>query len=74
MKAFEHYDRVIFRPHPLDKNKHPVGGAEYSTRTLEEDLNDAAVVITYNSNTAVDAVMNGVPAISMDKGGAWHGR
>lgn len=73
LKALEHYDRVIFRPHPLDKNKHHVGGAEYSTRTLEEDLKDAAVVITYNSNTAVDAVMNGVPAIAMDKGSmAWQ--
>jgi len=62
------YGRVIFRPHPLDKFPRKVEGAEYHTGDLQEVLSNAAVVITYNSNTGVDAVMAGIPAISYDKG------
>lgn len=66
--AKKRYGRVVFRPHPLAKQKMQLDGAEYSERTLAEDMAGAAVVITYNSNTAVDAVMAGVPAVAMDSG------
>lgn len=71
-KAGEKYDRVLFRPHPLAKVKRAIRGADTDTGTLSDALKCAKVVITYNSNTAVDAVMAGVPAISCDIGSmAW---
>lgn len=60
------YGRVVFRPHPLDRHKRKVKGAEYQDGTLEDAFSGAACVITYCSNTAVDAVMQGIPAVSYD--------
>lgn len=62
---------VVFRPHPKGSpNKFP--DCEVSTLSLEQDLARAKCVITYNSNTGVDAILNGVPVIAMDKGSmAW---
>lgn len=68
IEAGKKYGRVLFRPHPLAKRKQKLVGAETTERTLQEDLNGASVVITFNSNTAVDAVMMGKPAIAYDKG------
>lgn len=65
---------VYFRRHP-----HPRARADgtqlrvpLSKSTLEEDLARAAVVVTLNSNSGVDAVLAGVPAITYDVGAmAW---
>jgi len=63
------YD-VVFRPHPLATAK----GVKYdvygtlSKESLATDLGRARCVITYNSNTGVDAVIAGVPVISFDAG------
>lgn len=55
--------RVIFRPHPQVAK----GG-----RPLADVLAEAAMVVTYNSNSGVDAVLAGVPTIAMDQGAmAW---
>lgn len=55
--------RVRFRPHPHGKT---------DAMPLEDDLRDARFVVTWNSNSAVDAVIAGVPAVAMDKGSmAW---
>lgn len=55
---------VRFRPHPIVFPNNP--------KTLAEDLDGAAVVITYNSTSGVDAVMHGVPAITLDRASmAW---
>lgn len=66
---------VVFRPHPMAIKKGfsmHVSGAETSTRELSKDLERAHVVIAYNSNSAVDAVIAGVPAVTVDKGAmAW---
>ncbi len=63
---------VKFRPHP---NASPGKGEAYiakAARSLQDDLAGAAVAITYNSNSAVDAVLAGVPAIALDRGSmAW---
>lgn len=60
---------VKFRPHPLDRtNQKPVPGAETIKGDLCACLESAAMVITYNSNLAVDSWVNGVPAIAEDKG------
>ena len=40
--------------------------------TLTEAIGNAAWVVTYNSNSAVDAVLAGVPSVSCDVGSmAW---
>lgn len=59
---------VYFRPHP-----HPAASA-FRPRlpilqgTLEAALDRAAAVLTWNSNSGVDAVLNGVPLIAVDRG------
>lgn len=67
---------VAFRRHPkaLERGiRQEVPG----TRLIESDLADALagakVVITFNSNVGVDAVLSGVPAVAVDKGSmAWE--
>lgn len=55
---------VRFRPHPLAPQVNigamPAGG------TLEDALAGAAFVVTINSNSGVDAVINGVPTVALD--------
>ena len=67
---------VRFRPHPeaLKRGqKFPVPAYMVSTGTLADDLAEAACVIAYNSNATVDAVLAGVPAITVDDGAmAWE--
>lgn len=54
---------VRLRPHPLVRSP---------KRSLADDLAKASVCVTYNSNTGVDAVLSGVPAVTMDEGAmAW---
>ena len=62
---------VKFRPHPLALKKGYKNipfGATLATGTLEDSLAGAAVVITYNSNSGVDAVIAGVPTVVSDSG------
>jgi hypothetical protein len=64
---------VRFRPHPVAVRKrlHRPGAGGMSG-PLEAALERCAVVVTWNSNTAVDAVLAGVPAVTMDPGAmAW---
>lgn len=60
------------RAHP---NASPKRGQDYidaSYRSLAEDLAGARFAVTWNSNAGVDAVLAGIPAISMDEGSmAW---
>jgi hypothetical protein len=59
--------KVVFRPHP--KAPLPsIYGCEHSTRPLEEDLADAHCVVTWNSNSAVEAVIYGKPVFAFDEG------
>jgi hypothetical protein len=57
---------VVFRPHPLFHVEPP--GVEVSQKSLEDDLEGAGRVITYNSNTGVDAALRGLPVYAEDKG------
>lgn len=63
---------VRFRPHPrasYTRLRIPAS----TTGSLAEDLEGAAFVVTWNSNSGVDAVMAGVPTIAMDLGSmAWE--
>ena len=68
-------ERVVYRPHPtmLRSNYRwcPVG-AEFSERSLADDLKSAAFVVTYNSTAGVDAVLAGAATITRDQGAmAW---
>lgn len=68
------------RLHPLDRS-HATRMVRHSREwqrgwylqgSLEEALAGAAYVVTYNSNTAVDAVLAGVPTVTVDRGSmAW---
>lgn len=69
--ALEYHLPVIFRPHPLAPRRgpvYPVPGTIQHKGPLSEALARAAVVVTYNSNTAVESVLAGVPTIAMDRG------
>ena len=64
--------KIVFRPHPLAKVA-PIEGCEYSTKPLVEDLKDAHCVVTYNSNSAVEALIEGKPVFAFDAGSmAWN--
>lgn len=62
---------VLFRQHP-DLNKRGinqiVGNTEKSTGTLSEALSGALFTVCYNSNSAVDSILAGVPCIVGDEG------
>lgn len=58
---------IVFRSHP----KAPgvvVPNVENSRLTLAHDLARAHAIVTYNSNTCVDATLAGVPAIVRNRG------
>lgn len=55
------------RPHPGGRR-----AVAAPLRSLAEDLALARAVVTWNSNSGVDAVLAGVPTVAMDKGSmAW---
>lgn len=63
---------VKFRPHPLAYRRagavKPVPGAETINGELSDALAGAAMVVTFNSNTGVDALMAGKTATAEDEG------
>lgn len=54
---------VRFRPHPLQGKPAP-----RLLPPLAEDLAGARYVVTFNSNSGVDAVLAGVPTVAQDEG------
>jgi len=68
IKTLSEFD-IIVRPHPLAISATPSFlGARLSRNTLEEDLQAAHAVITFNSNTGVDAIINGKATFVGDVG------
>jgi hypothetical protein len=62
---------VKFRPHPVYPRA-GCEGVESIGGDLASALSQAAVAISWNSNSSVDAVLAGVPSVTMDKGAmAW---
>lgn len=62
---------VKFRPHPLAHKRgpvFPVRSAQTLKGSLADALDNAALVVTYNSNTGVDAVLAGKRATAEDPG------
>jgi hypothetical protein len=67
-KALNNCSRpVVFRPHPA-ATLAPIDGCGYSTRPLSDDLQNAWAVVTYNSNSGVEALVAGVPVFAFDEG------
>jgi hypothetical protein len=63
--------KVVFRSHPLAQIP-GIKWVEYSKAPLWEDLGQAAAVVTFNSNTGVEALINGIPVFAFDEGSmAW---
>jgi hypothetical protein len=76
--------KIVIRLHPAMSNKgrHEFAGnlnefifsnpsnIEWSIgeRSLQQDLNDAKVTVSYTSGSAIDAVLHGVPSIAIDEG------
>lgn len=62
---------IVFRPHPLGARRGAIqelNGAITSTRSLGEDLEGASLVVTYNSNAGVDALLAGKPVCCDNEG------
>lgn len=66
---------VRFRPHPeAIRRGQAIPAPQYMIAggTLADALSEAACVVTYNSNSGVDAVLAGIPAVTYDEGAmAW---
>ena len=61
--------RCVFRPHPLAGDAVPVPyDWEVSDLPLDEELKDAHAVVTFNSNSAVEALVYGKPVWAFDEG------
>jgi len=65
--------RVMFRPHPLARGSFCPGKAERAgVHSLVSDLSGAGMAVTHNSTAAVEAVLYGVPTVTLDEGAmAW---
>lgn len=62
---------VMFRPHPVSVQygeSTKIDGATTMFCALQDALAQAAVVVTYNSNSGVDSMLAGKPTIAIDKG------
>lgn len=69
--ASEYRLPVLFRPHPLAHRRggvYVVPGTKMQYGPLADALEDAAVVVSFNSNTTVESVLAGVPTVAMDRG------
>jgi hypothetical protein len=58
---------IVFRPHPLAKLPN-LTDCIYSTKPLIEDLQNAHVCVTFNSNSGVESIINGIPVYAFDIG------
>ena len=61
---------VVVRTHPLDTSSRwdefgAASGIEISRRPLEEDLGRAACWVSYTSGSSIDAVLAGVPSVTL---------
>lgn len=72
MEIKAHYGiPVYFRPHPESVRRggyYNVPDVPNISGQLEENLNDALFTVCFNSNSAVDSVLAGVPCVVGDRG------
>lgn len=68
-KAEKHYNMpVYFRPHPNTQRGNFNPKIKHIGGDLSDVLDKCHLVMCYNSNSSVDAVINGVPCITFDEG------
>lgn len=70
-KLHEQYpdSEIIWRPHPLSNTwKRPPHTCMRGNTSLEDDLKGARLCVTYNSNSGVVAVYNGIPTVTFSEG------
>jgi len=60
--------RIILRPHPKCGLSLVEWKDRSTIRSIEEDVKDAHCVVSFNSNSGVDAVIAGTPNIVFDRG------
>lgn len=58
---------IVFKPHPLGKVP-PINGCGFTKVPLLEAIADAHAVVTFNSNSAVESAIEGVPVFAFDEG------
>lgn len=60
--------RIVYRPHPLAYTPTPDGCVKSSNRALADDLKNCWACVTFNSNSAVEAAIAGIPVFAFDEG------
>ena len=78
MQVKKHHNLpCIFRPHPnVMRRNSPFRLKNVKLcqeKTLEDALNKCAFAITFNSNSAIDALLNGTPCVVYDRGSMAYG-
>lgn len=53
---------IVYRPKPNDRGARPIEGIAFDTRPIGEALATAWAWVTHHSNSAIDALLAGVPA------------
>jgi hypothetical protein len=53
--------KIVYRPKPKDRSARPMDGFDYDTRPIAETLQSAWAWVTHHSNSAIDALVAGVP-------------
>jgi hypothetical protein len=62
---------VVWRPHPLDKHGTNIiipNAKTDTNKNIVKSLEKAAAIMAFNSNSLINGVMEGVPAIAFDQG------
>lgn len=59
---------ILFRPHPLAQLPNITDCIYSPSKPIAEDLEGAHVCVTFNSNSGVDSVLNGIPVYAFDVG------
>lgn len=62
--------RIVYRPKPSWRDATPIGGTAFSSRqsSFADLLDNAALLITHGSNACLDAMLAGVPTITLGDG------
>jgi len=66
--------KIVYRPHPVYRKKskdwklNGVINSDSLKKKLEEEMKNAHVIISFNSNSILDAMIEGIPFFSFDRG------
>lgn len=60
--------RIVYRPHPLAFTPTPDGCWRSTNKVLADDLKNCWACVTFNSNSAVEAAIAGIPVFAFDEG------